>query len=345
MLKMKSAVTAAILFVAAGAFASNFRAADQVYVPAAGHVVGGSQLFISDVFISNLTSDPVSVSVLFSSGPNGGAPQSFNNVVNLAANERQEINDFVGTKLGLTNNLGQLIFNGCKTGGDCSTTCPGADAQGNCPDFRNISVESRIYSVPASSANPATAPTTGQLFSGIPWYNFVSSAPGPASVGLDKVFITGLRNNGQYRTNIGLVNASQFSTTTLVVKLFDGRTNTQIGSTFQQTLGPLGQAQPGIGALFSHLTGPSATNAFVTVEQPNTQNTAAADAFGCTDGCPAFFAYGSQLDNVTGDATTLESQYLRSLYDIGSNHGAIACIYDSSCKTGVTLKIRRAAKH
>lgn len=344
MLKLKSAVTAAILFVAVGAFASNFRVADQVYVPAAGHVVGGGQLFISDVFISNLTSDTVSVSVLFSSGPNGGSPQTFNNAITLGPNERQEINDFVGTKLGLTNNLGQLIFNGCKSGGDCNVaTCPGGATSGECADFRNISVESRIYSVPASSPTPATAPTTGQLFSGIPWYNFVSSDA--AGVGLDKVFITGLRNNGQYRTNIGLVNASQFSTTTLVVKLFDGKTNTQIGTTFQQTLGPLGQAQPGIGAMFSQFNGATATNAYVTVEQAGTQPTGDAAANGCTNGCPAFFAYGSVLDNTSGDATTLEPQYLRSLWDIGSNHGAVACIYNSDCKAGLTVKIHRAAKH
>ena len=346
MLKLKSAVTAAILFVAVGAFASNFRVADQVYVPAAGHVVGGGQLFISDIFISNLSSDTVSVSVIFSSGPNGGAPQTFNNAITLAPNERQELNDFVGPapgKLGLSNALGQLIFNGCKQGGDCNvSTCPGGATSGECPDFRNISVESRIYSVAAGSANPQTAPTTGQLFSGIPWYNFVSSDA--AGVGLDKVFITGLRNNGQYRTNIGLVNASQFSTTTLVVKLFDGKTNTLLG-TAQQTLGPLGQAQPGVGALFSSFTGPTATNAYVTVEQTNNQPTADAAANGCSNGCPAFFAYGSQLDNSTGDATTLEPQYLRSLWDIGSNHGAVACIYNSDCKAGLAVKIHRAVKH
>lgn len=342
MLKVKSVVTAAILFVAVGAFASNFRVADQVYVPAAGHVVGGSQLFISDVFISNLTSDPVSVSVIFSSGP-GGAQLPFNNVVSLAANERQEILDFVGTKLGLTANLGQLIFNGCKTGGDCSATCAGADAQGNCPDFRNISVESRIYSVASSSTSPTTAPSVGQLFSGIPWYNFVSS--NAAGVGLDKVFITGLRNNGTFRTNIGLVNASQFSTTTIVATLFDGKTGSQIGMPFQQTLSPLGQAQPNVAAMFPLFTGTTATNAYVIVQQTSNVPTADAGANGCGDGCPAFFAYGSVLDNSTGDATTLESQYLKSLYDIGANHGAIECIYDSNCKAGLALKIHRAVKH
>src|SRR5437867_1986455 len=84
MLKVKNVVAVAILFVAAGAMASNFRAADQVYVPVAGHVAGGSGTFISDVFISNLTSDPVSVSVIFASGA-GGAQQTFNNVITLAA--------------------------------------------------------------------------------------------------------------------------------------------------------------------------------------------------------------------------------------------------------------------
>jgi hypothetical protein len=342
MFKVKLAV-AAVMFVAVGAFASNFRVADQVYVPAAGHIVGGNQLFISDVFISNLTSDPVSVSVIFSAGAGGGAPQTFNNVISLGAFERQEIPDFVGTKLGLTANLGQLVFNGCKTGGNCDvTTCPNGQTTGECADFRNISVESRIYSVASNSASPTTAPSTGQLFSGIPWYNFVSSDA--ASVGLDKVFITGLRNNGQYRTNIGLVNASQFSTTTLTIKLFDGKTNNLLG-TATQTLGPLGQAQPNIAGLFSSFTGATATNAFVTVEQGNTVPTADASANGCPNGCPAFFAYGSVLDNVSGDATTLEPQYLKSLWDIGANHGAVACIYNADCKAGLAVKIHRAVKH
>jgi hypothetical protein len=347
MLKVKFALAAAIVLVAVGAFASNFRVADQVYVPAVGHIVGGNQLFISDVFISNLTSDTVSVSVLFASGATPSSPQTFNNVITLAPNERQEISDFVGTKLGLQTALGQAIFNGCKQGGNCDVATCTPNAAGDCADFRNISVESRIYSVASSSPNPSTAPTTGQLFSGIPWYNFVSSTA--SLVGLDKVFITGLRNNGQYRTNIGLVNASQFSSTTLVVKLFDGKTNTQIGSPFQQPLGPLGQVQPGIGAMFPTFTGATATNAYVTVEQANNIPTADAGANGCPDGCPAFLTYGSALDNSTGDATTLEAQFQRSLWDLGPNgpngHGAIACIYDSNCKSGLTLHIHRAVKH
>ena len=60
-------------------------------------------------------------------------------------------------------------------------------------------------------------------------------------------------------------------------------------------------------------------------------------------------AYGSVLDNTTGDATTLEAQFLKSLWDLGTNgpngHGVIACIYDANCKAGLTLNLHRAAKH
>src|SRR6266550_2391394 len=278
MVKVKNVVAVAIMFVAAGAMASNFRAADQVYVPAAGHLAGASGTFISDVFISNLTGDAVSVSVIYGTG-SGGTQQSFNNVITLAANERKEILDIFPSTLGLASGFGQLIFNGCKQGGNCDVnTCPSGATTGVCPDFRDISVESRIYSIPPG-ANQATAPTNGQLFAGIPWYNFVSSDA--AAVGLDKVFITGLRNNAAYRGNIGLVNASQYSSTTLVVKLFNGPNGAQIGSNFTQALSPLGHVQPSLTSMFgASFSGATATNAYVTVEQTNTTPTGDAAANG-----------------------------------------------------------------
>ena len=342
MLKVKHVVTAAAMaLIAAGAMASNFRVADQVYVPAAGHLAGGSGTFISDVFISNVTTDSVSVSVILSQGPTG-SQTTFNNQITLAPNERREILDFFPTVLGLQSGFGQLIFNGCLQGGNCDvSTCPNGTTTGVCPDFRNISVESRIYSIPPGS-NPATATTTGQLFSGIPWYNFVSSDAQGA--GLDKVFITGLRNTGTatqagtYRGNVGLVNASQFSTTTLRVKLFDGKTGTQIGSDFTEQLSPLGQDQKNLSAMFPTFTGSGATNAWLQVTQENTQPTSDAAANGCTNGCPAFFVYGSVLDNLSGDATTLEPQYFQPL-----TTDAINCIYSGSCKTAAP--IHRAVKH
>ncbi|HYO78609.1 MAG TPA: hypothetical protein VE010_19270, partial [Thermoanaerobaculia bacterium] len=61
----KLTVAAALMLCAAGASASNFRAADQVYIPIAGHVAGANGTFVTDVYLSNLSSEPVTVSVIF----------------------------------------------------------------------------------------------------------------------------------------------------------------------------------------------------------------------------------------------------------------------------------------
>src|SRR5438445_11487242 len=162
MVKVKSVVTAAMMFCAAAAMANNFRAADQVYVTAAAHAVGASGTFISDIFISNLSTDSVAVTVLYGSGV-GGTLQTFGStptpLITLAANERREIPDFMATPvaqggLGLSVGFVQLIFNACNAGGNCtvppaSGSCPGGDpVLGTCPDFRPISVETRVFSIP-----------------------------------------------------------------------------------------------------------------------------------------------------------------------------------------------------
>jgi hypothetical protein len=309
-------IAAALTLSAFGAYASNFRGADQVYLPVAGHVAGASGTFISDVYISNLSGDPVTISVIyqpFGSNDNNanGIGQEFRDVIALRGFERKEFLDFFPNALNVPAGFGQLIFNGCKTGTSC-----GAEAQdphGNSANFRPISVESRIYQVIPARPNE----TTGQLFSGIPWYNFVSSLQN--NVGLDRVFITGITNTGSagtartFRTNIGLVNASQYSTTTLVVRLYQGTLdNAGFKQEAQVRLGPLGNVQPGLGALFPGVA--LGSNYFVTVEQRDSVATGNVPA-DCTNngGCPAFLAYGSVLDNLSGDATTLEPQFLKEL--------------------------------
>jgi len=322
MFKVKQlGIAAAITLFAGAAMASNFRAADQVYVPAAGHISSSSATFVSDIFISNLSDDSVDVSVILATGI-GGTQTTFPHIITLAARERRELKDFVKNTLNVPSALGELIFNACKAGADC-TADPSTGLNAN---YRNISVESRIYSVntPNADANALnTAPTTGQLFAGIPWYNFVSEAA--SGVGLDKVFVTGIRNTDQYRTNLGFVNASQFSTTTITATLFSA-TGTQLGqSSF--TLQPLGSAQGQVGTatLFPTFTKSAAsTGAYAVFQQSGTVPTsdAATNGSGCSNGCPAFFAYGSQLDNQTNDPTTLEPQFLQPL-----TSAAITCIY------------------
>ncbi len=344
-------VAAIFVLCASSAMATNFRAADQVYVPAVIHAVGSSGTFLSDVFVANLTTDTVAVSVIFCpqgiAGCTGSGVQTFANLITLAPNERKELIDFAALPLsqgglGLSSAFGQVVFNGCKSGTSCGTDTQ--DANGVSPNFRNVSVETRVYSIPAGTSLSANPPTTGQLFSGFPWYNFVSQEQ--AANGLDKVFITGFRQTGAagtagtYRSNIGLVNASQFSNTTMVVKLFNG-VGTQVATEYTTSLGPLGSVQVALGTAFSGTTG---TGYWVTVEQRN--STATADApSACapptSNGCPAFFAYGSVLDNASGDATTLEPQYLKALTDV-----QIACIYPApgaaACKG--TTKMHRSVK-
>src|SRR5688572_8798437 len=66
MFMKKLTVAAALTLFAAGAYASNFRGADQVYLPVAGHAPGSSGVFISDVYIANLDQDEeVKVSIIY----------------------------------------------------------------------------------------------------------------------------------------------------------------------------------------------------------------------------------------------------------------------------------------
>jgi len=90
--------------------------------------------------------------------------------------------------------------------------------------------------------------------------------------------------------------------------------------------------------MFPSFTGSTAKNAYVLVSQTNTVPTSDASANGCADGCPAFFAYGSVLDNLSGDATTLEPQFLKPLTD-----AAINCIFNTICKGSFNPK--RPSKH
>jgi hypothetical protein len=344
MLKLQRlVVAAAVTLFAVSAMASNFRAADQIYVPNAGHIQGGA-LFISDVFIANLSTDSVTISLIFSGQVNGvaGQQQNFNDKFTLAPNERKEFVDFFANVLGLNSAFGQLIFNACKSGTDCVATQD--PITGESPNFRPISVETRIYGIPTGSTLAENPPTVGQLFAGIPWYNFASEdAPG----GYSKIFITGIRNTGTsggtFRTNIGLTNASQFSTTSLVVKLYAG--NTAPGgaplATYQETYGPLAFKQQSLAQMFPTVpAGPTATNLYVTVEQTNTVATGDAPTGCLPKGCPAFLAYGSALDNQTGDPTTLEPQFTGQL-----NTLQIACIFNPAAATCKDAKsIRRAVK-
>jgi len=304
--------------------ANNFRVADVVYLPTAGRV----SVFNTDVFLSNPNAERVSVSVAFAptdTADNSGVIASARTLAVLEPGERRAIANPMAI-FGLENALGQLIFFGCREG---APECDCADAPGDC---RGISVEARIYATSTNCPNGAAACTTGQLFSGLPWYAYAAR---DSASGYDRVFIAGIRQSSGFRTNIGLINASQFSSTELTLTLFDAH-GVPIGAPRAITLGPLGHLQRKIGQLVAEGAAFEGT-AWALVEQTGVTPTAAAAANGCADGCPGFFAYGSLLDNATNDPTTLEAQFFGSL-----TTGQLGCIFASA--QAPARRVRRMAR-
>jgi hypothetical protein len=307
-------ITIAVLAVASAAMASNFRAADLVYLPSAGKVSNSSATFVTDVYITNLTTSKVEVSVAF--GETGDAAdnsQITKNLKKLATSlepgERRLVSDITGTLFPEKDGkLGYLIFFACREGGNCS------NCDTNPADCSLISVEGRIYSFPTGNA---AGGTKGQLFFGYPWYSFVS--PNDSALLLDKVFIVGLRNEGVrptsgYRTNFGVLNASQDYSGQVKVSVYSG-TGTLVGEK-TYTLKPLGHFQGNIlDAAPSFTTSNSVGYAIVQM----TGSTLAAGGDPTT--APGFFTFGSALDNITDDPTTLESIYTQQL--------DLRCVYGS----------------
>ena len=301
MFKKLSVGVLGLMMFAGVASASAFRASDIVYLPAVARTPGaGGSFFRTDVVISNVSTERVIVSVAYAptnTPDNSGVTTSMKTLPVLLPGERRDIVDIVET-LGIgaidpADNVrkanGYLIFFACREGGNC------ADCDANPADCELITVSGRIYNTASNGG------TFGQPFPGIPWYSYASI--NSADRDLDDVFIPGLRNSGSagvsgFRSNIGIVNASQFSTTQIRITVFSS-TGTSLGSqTF--TLGPLGHTQVNATAIASGFTG----NGYAVVEQVSVTVTP-----GQTDANPGFFAYGSLLDNITSDPTTLEAQF------------------------------------
>jgi len=295
-----------LLAMAGGAMANTFRASDTIYVPAAGKLPGANNSFFrTDIFIANLSQDRVVVDVAF--GPSGETRDN-SGIINtgstvrlqpaLAPGERREIIDIMGSVFGRPDTevtFGHLIFFGCREGG---VNCTGS----NLSDVRPISVEGRIYTTAADGA------TFGQLIPGIPFY---LQAGLENRTDLQSIFITGIRNNASFRTNIGLVNGSSTNTTVLRIRVFNSA-NQQIDSA-TKTLGKLAHTQFNISSISPTFQG----SGYVIIDQVSVDPPVGAD------NAASFFAYGSMLDNKSNDPTYLEPQFL-----FGISEDAL-CVFQS----------------
>lgn len=284
---------ATTMMFASVAAANTYRAADLVYMPAVARTAGGAGTFFkTDVVIANLSNDTIQVDVVYlptgNSRDNRSGLDNFVTLPNLAPGERRVIDDFMKASFNLDEANGHALFFACRAGGNCN------DCDANGGDCRLISVTGRIY-------NETSAGTFGQLFPGLPWYS--RSSLDDVGFDSDRVLINGIRNEGTagvsgYRTNIGLVNFASYTSTTVQLTLFNSQ-NQQIGQA-NVTLAPLAHHQQNVTALFPGFTGTGYIRA---------RQTSATPASGEEENINGFFAYGSLIDNRTGDPTTLESVF------------------------------------
>ena len=313
MQKFRFAAMASLsLLVAGSAMANNFRAADQVYLlNGLGAVPGAAGAFFDqDVTITNTSTDRVQVDValLSGTGDNSGTVGATKPLAVFEPGERRTYVKFVQSGLNQTTAFnGTMLFFACRSGSTCGDC--GVDST-NC---RNITVESRAYTTGncVTAAGPTLPCSFGNDFPGMPWYLYASrdaDAVNLSKVTLSGVTTTGAPGTSGFRTNIGLVNASQYSTTKLRVTAFSESTRAQVGSPFEVDLGPLGRLQANITNMVAGFTGVG----YVVVEQVSV-TTVANPGAGCEQGCPGFYVYGVSLDNVSNDPTYLEPQYIGPL--------------------------------
>ncbi|HXI13482.1 MAG TPA: hypothetical protein VNM92_12690 [Thermoanaerobaculia bacterium] len=334
MQKFRLAAMASLsLLVAGSAMANNFRAADQIYLlNGLGGVPGAAGAFFDqDVTITNTTTDRVQVDVALlanTTGDNSGAVGATRPLAVLEPGERRTYVKFVQSGLNQTTFNGTLLFFACRAGSTCGDC--GLPGETNC---RNITVESRAYTTGncVTAAGPTLPCSFGNDFPGMPWYLYASrnaDAVNLSKVTISGVTTTGAPGSGGFRTNIGLVNATQYSTTKLRVTAFSEATRAQVGSPFEVDLGPLGRIQSNITNMVAGFTGIG----YVVIEQVSV-TPVANPPVGCEDGCPAFYAYGVSLDNVSNDPTYLEPQYLGPL-----TNEAIGALYPQKAPRRATRR-------
>lgn len=294
------------------AYANNFRVADQIRLISAIHIASPWSTYVSDVWITNKSNDPVSISIIY--GPANTTPSKITrrNVIKLAPKQHCEFIDILGAAtspspqckfLGApltTSGFGQIVFNACLDGANCEWEHTDSAGYYDPPlsvtkNYRDITVSSRIYSLTGAATQ-----TVGQDLVGLPWWSYGDTE--------HPITVEGIRASSVFHTNFGLINGSDINTIVLTATLFDGATHTKRDEV-DVTLRPFEARQQGITELFPLLgewvrLNPTraATNAYITVKAKGPNN--------------GFFAYGSLIDTKSGDATTLEAEFDSPLSDV-----------------------------
>ena len=318
----------AALFVAVGSQAM-FRAADLVVIPAAASTVGSSNSdWHTDLEIRNVDSVPVDVEIVLlprsgssnelwyddvSNHLGGRSSDGFGHInealADIQPGQVVELPDVIRTYWG-DDMTGALLVFGYEAGTLQTSTPPGGVP-------RLILVDSRTYSV--STDDQGNTLTYGQEIPGLPWYDFLDSSL--QAEGLDHVVFMGLREDADYRTNLGLVNVSDELTSLDVIITLTTADGTVLATSYVP-LPPLADIQ-----FNSFATGLFGLTSDELSQLPGSTLKVAVVGWttGAQDPHPALMTYLSRVDNNTNDPVYLEQTFEPELpYD---------CVFGSSASS------------
>jgi hypothetical protein len=318
-------VSAFVLLASSGAFAM-FRAADLVVVPTAASTPGlsGSN-WRTDLEIMNVDTTPIDVSIVLLQCCNpvdnatwyadiknalgGRSADGFGHIdaklADIQPGAAVQIGDVITANWG-PNIKGALLVFAYEAGTLMTTTPPGGNP-------KLIVVNARTYSLGTdANGNPLTY---GTQVPGLPWHDYID--PGLQAKGLNKAVFTGLREDANYRTAIGLINISDRLTNLDVQLTLNAADGTQLGQQFV-TLYPLAQDQydQAIINLFGKTLADAISGATLTV-------TVVSYTSGSQTPAPALMAYVTRMDNATNDPVYIEQTFTKGFpWD---------CIFNGNC--------------
>lgn len=224
--------------------------APQLLIPVAGSTPGANGTFFkSDITLGNFAARPQTVRLQWLPQ---GVSSTFSTTIMLGALSFIRSDDFVHDHLGQSG-LGAILVTGITSGGDVDPTA-------------SLYVASRIW-----SPQPGTGGTTSQTLPAIP----------TASINTPDAALFSLGGQGNFRTNVGLVNIDPVNQQTFHIVF----TQSPIPFFISVTVPPMSMQQGSLGN--SSFFGPE-----ILIQ----------------NGTPAatrsnlWVAYGSTVDNITGDA-------------------------------------------
>jgi len=277
---MKAAASAVAACLVAAASHAAFRSADQGVILAVGRTPGanGAQ-FATDLRVLNAAPAPVRLDLVFLPTGGGDNSEALSRVVTLgpiAPRATLEVPDVLLTAFGIPVGYGAILYFGSL-----------ADAPAV---VAPVIVQARAYAAGEAGG------TFGALEPGLPYYD--EANPGASAVGADTHVLAGLEEDEAFRTNVGVWNGSDPSTSVvLAIDVFDrdGRP----AASLTERLAPLAHRQLNglLAQLGLHGSGYSIAVSLVssTSSEPGTR--------------PYFFAYATITDNGTNDPAFVEPAY------------------------------------